>query len=89
MAKCKTVSVGLVGAQGTKVAWDAVRALRKGLLGVERRAAPVRMQKEDGTLAASAVESAEVMRLHFEKLYSRTPVFDASVLELVPQLLRL
>ena len=38
-----------------------------------------------GTLAASAVESAEVMRLHFEKLYSRTPVFDASVLELVPQ----
>ena len=47
MAKCKTVSVGLVGAQGTKVAWDAVRALRKGLLGVERRAAPVRMQKED------------------------------------------
>ena len=45
-------------------------------MGVRRRPAPTKMRKPDGTLAASAEESAAVFEGHFEKLYGRTPTFD-------------
>ena len=39
------------------------------------------MQKEDGSKCFTSEENAKVFRHHFEKLYNREPVFDASVLE--------
>ena len=44
-----------------------------------------RMQKEDGTLATTPEENAEVFVKHFDKLYNRQPEFDESVLDLLDQ----
>ena len=43
------------------------------------------MKKEDGTLCKTAEENAEVFRSHFEKLYGQPPVYDRSVIDIIPQ----
>ena len=58
------------------------------LINVKRCATPAKMRKPDGSLAHTALENAEVFASHFEgcTVYGRTPTFDASVLDSVPQL---
>ena len=85
MGKCAMVNDGISGIIGTKAAWDSVKTLRKGLVPPSRRATSVMMQKPDGTRATSAEENAEVFANHFEKLYGREAVYDASVIEQLPQ----
>ena len=43
------------------------------------------MRKTDGTLCRTPEQNADVFREHFQTLYNRQPVFDASVLHLIPQ----
>ena len=43
------------------------------------------MQKEDGTLATTPEENAEVFVKHFDKLYNRHPEFDDTVLDPLDQ----
>ena len=43
------------------------------------------MQREDGTLATTPEENAEVFVKHFDKLYNRHPKFDDTVLDLLNQ----
>ena len=43
------------------------------------------MSKEDGSKAQTSEENAEVFRVHFEKLYSRTPVFDPTSIDCLDQ----
>ena len=43
------------------------------------------MRKEDGTLCETAEENAEVFRSHFQKLYGQPPVYDESIINLLPQ----
>ena len=43
------------------------------------------MQKEDGTLATTPEENAEVFVKHFDKLYNRHPECDEIVLDLLDQ----
>ena len=81
--QCALVNDG-IGGTGGKAAWDTIKTLRKGLKPT-RRAAPVKMQKPDGSRAETAEESATVFGDHFGALYGRTPSFDESVLESVAQ----
>ena len=67
-----------------KSAWDSVKKLRAGLA-PQRRAAPAKMQKPDGSLASTPEENATVFADAFGKLYGRKPAFDASVLDALPQ----
>ena len=85
VGQCRRITDGLVGSCGTKGAWQAVRTLKEGLCGVVRRAAPAKMRKADGALAASPEENAAVFADHFQQLYGRTPTFDPTVLELMQQ----
>ena len=75
---------GVSDTTNPKTAWDNVKKLRAGLAPA-RRAASAKLQKPDGTRAATAEENARVFEASFEKLYGRTPTFDASVLEALPQ----
>ena len=85
LAQCAVLNDGILGKCGTKPAWDVVEVLRAGLHGVQRRPAPAKMRKPDGSLATSPEESAEVFAIHFEQLYGRRPVYDETVLALLPQ----
>ena len=69
---------------GTKGCWDALKQLRNGL-SKTRPSSEKTMKKEDGTLCETAEENAEVFRSHFEKLYGQPPVYDRSVIDLIPQ----
>ena len=84
LSKAKGVNDGVSGALGSKAAWDNVKVLKAGL-NPPRRAAPAKMQKEDGTKATTAEENAGVFASHFEKLYGRAPTFDASMPDLLKQ----
>ena len=70
--------------RGTKVCWDKVKTLQKGL----EKPMPPRekmMTKEDGSKCKNPQENAEVFKTHFQKLYGRTPHFDESVVDLIEQ----
>jgi hypothetical protein len=67
-----------------KRAWDGVKTLRAGLA-PPKRAAPAKMTKPDGTKAETPEENATVFADAFSKLYGRTPTFDESVLDALPQ----
>ena len=43
------------------------------------------MKKVDGSICKTTEENAAVFRDHFTQLYDRTPIFDSSVLDLLPQ----
>ena len=79
-AACKGVS----DTTNPKQAWDDVKRLRAGLAPA-RRAPPAKMKKADGSLAQTAEENAEVHAEAFGALYGRTPEFDESVLDALPQ----
>ena len=59
------VNDGVCGATGSKVAWDAVKTLKRGLE-LKRRPAPIRMKFIDGSSASTAEDNAEVFARHFD-----------------------
>ena len=77
LAQCNELN--RVPKEGTKRFWDTVNKLKSGLTKV-KNSNERSMKKPDGTLCKSPEENANVFRDHFQQLYGRTPVFDASVL---------
>ena len=73
------VNDGVCGATGSKVAWDAVKTLKRGLELLNRRPAPIRMKFIDGSSASTAEDNAEVFARHFDGLYGCRAVYDDSV----------
>ena len=71
------VNDGVCGATGSKVAWDAVKTLKRGLE-LKRRPAPIRMKFVDGSSASTAEDNAEVFARHFDGLYGCRAVYDDS-----------
>ena len=68
--------------RGTKICWDKVKTLQKGLTKPKPPQEKM-MKKEDGSKCSTSEENAEVFRSHFEKLYGRTPTFDPTVIDLI------
>ena len=62
------VNDGVCGATGSKVAWDAVKTLKRGLE-LKRRPASIRMKFIDESSASTAEDNAEVFARHFDGLY--------------------
>ena len=85
--QCTIGNDGFNGATGGKATWDTVKVLKAGLA-PPRRAPQAKMKRPDGSVASSAEEIiAEVFAEHFTDLYGRTPQFDESVLDTVPEAL--
>ena len=82
--KCELVNNGFDSAACGKDAWDTVKLLKAGLAPT-RRPPPAKMRREDGTITVTPMEGAEVFSIHFNQLYNRTPSFDPSVLDDLPQ----
>ena len=82
---CKGLNDAKASQRGTKICWDKVKTLRKGLIKPKPPLEKM-MVKEDGTKCSSAEENAEVFRTRFQKLYSRSPDFDPSIIELLEQM---
>jgi hypothetical protein len=78
------VNDGVCGATGSKAAWDAVNALKRGLE-LKKRPAPIRMKFVDGSSASTAEDNAEVFARHFDGLYGCRAVYDDSVLFSLPE----
>ena len=69
---------------GTKSSWDAIKSLKNGL--TKAKATGRRQMKHpDGTICKTPEENAAVFCEHFKALYGKTPDFDETVLELLPQ----
>ena len=71
--------------KGTKDSWELLAKLRSGLdrthtLNITQ------MKKPDGSLCTTPEENVEVFRSHFEGLYTTTPDFDESVLDLLQEI---
>ena len=76
---------GILNARGTKPAWDAVGKLKSGM--AKTRPTTVKnMRKPDKSVCKSPEENAAVFKEHFEKLFSREPEYDETVLEMLDQL---
>ena len=58
--------------RGTKICWDKVKTLQKGLTKPKPPQEKM-MKKEDGSKCSTSEENAEVFRSHFEKLYGELP----------------
>ena len=84
MTTCAPVNDSIVGASGSAVVWNSVKKLCAGL-GPTTRPTQPKMRKADGTRASTPEENAAVFASHFEQLYGRTPSYDPSVLERLPQ----
>ena len=84
IAQCDGINDSISGSTGSAAAWERVKALKAGLQ-PPRRAAPAKMRKKDGTLATTPEENAEVHAEAFSELYGRTPEYDESVLDALPQ----
>ena len=82
---CNKVNISNALNRGTKTFWDSIKLLKRGIQKPPPQKQTI-MQKEDGSKCVSSEANAEVFRHHFEKLYNREPVFDASVLETLPRL---
>ena len=74
----------MCGATGSKVAWGAVKTLKRGLE-LKRRPAPIRMNFFDGSSASTADDNAEVFARHFDGLYGCRAVYDDSVRFSLPE----
>ena len=81
---CRDVNESGASRTGTKLCWDKVKVLRKGLHKPQPPSQRM-MVKEDGTKCRSSDENADVFKKHFQKLYGRTPTFDQSVIDLLHQ----
>ena len=79
--QCNTINSA---SAGTKLCWDTVSMLRRGM-SKSRPSAERTMKKADGSLCNTPAENAEVFRNHFEQLYGRPPVYDETVLEMLAQ----
>ena len=79
------VNNSTVSQRGTKVSWDKVKLLQKGLHKPKPQSERM-MCKEDGTRCVNAQENANVFKNHFKKLYGKVPSYDASVINLIEQL---
>ena len=75
---------GVCGATGSKVAWNAVKTLKRGLE-LKRRPAPIRMKFLDGSSAFTAEDNAEVFAQHFDKLCGCRAVYYDSILLSLPE----
>ena len=78
--QCSTIN----NTVGTKLCWDTVSALRRGM-SKSRPSAERTMKKPFGSLCSTSAENAEVFKCHFEQLYGQPPMYDESVLELLAQ----
>ena len=85
LSRCSAVNDGIAAARGSHIAWEGIKELRDGLMGVRRKPAPTKMRRGDGSLANTAEEAAGVFAQHFESLYGRQPTFDPSVIDSIPQ----
>ena len=73
---------GILNVKGTKPAWDAVGKLKSGM--AKTRPTNVKnMKRPDKSVCKTPEENAEVFKEHFEKLFSRSPNYDVSVLEML------
>ena len=72
------------GSVNGNTAWEAVTTLKAGLKPL-RRAPPTSLRRVDGSLATSPEEVASIFSSHSYTLYSRQPIFDSSILDLLPQ----
>ena len=79
LGMCAQLSDG-IGGKGSKAAWDVVGAFKRGLE-TARRPASAKMKFQDGSVACSAEENANVHAIHGKALYGRTAIFDATVLQ--------
>ena len=82
---CKKLNESSASRKGTKVCWDSIKRLKNGFT-KPKSSAERKMTKEDGSKAQNSEENAEVFRVHFEKLYSRTPNYDPSCIDCLNQL---
>ena len=78
--QCSTINITV----GTKLCWDTVSTLRRGM-SKSRPSAERTMKKPDGSLCSTPAENADAVKSHFEQLYGQQPVYDESVLELLAQ----
>ena len=79
---CSNVNEGWFGSSdGGKRAWDTIKILKAGLTPPRRPP-----QRRDGSIASSPEEIAEVFHQHFTDLYGRTPQWDPTVLDDMPQI---
>ena len=84
LQQCNTINEATAGRGGTKVCWDTLSVLRRGL-SKTRSSAERTMKKPDGSACSSPEENAEVFLNHFSQLYGRAPTYDERVLELLEQ----
>ena len=83
--QCNELNDGILNARGTKPAWGAVGKLKSGM--AKTRPTNVKnMKRPDKSVCKTPEENAEVFKEHFEKLFSRLPNYDVSVLEMLDQL---
>ena len=83
---CSNVNEGWFGSSdGGKRAWDTIKILKAGLT-PPRRPPQSKMKGRDGSIASSPEEIAEVFHQHFTDLYGRTPQWDPTVLDDMPQI---
>ena len=82
---CSEVNNSTVSQRGTKVSWDKVKLLQKGLH-KPKPPSERNMCKEDGTKCVIAQENAKVFKNHFQKLYGEVPSYNALVINLIEQL---
>ena len=84
LEQCNTINDATSGRGGTKVCWDTISVLRRGLVKT-RPSAERTMKKPDGSVCKTPAENAEVFRNHFSQLYGRVPTYDEQVLEMLLQ----
>ena len=70
--------------RATKVSWDAIKLLKKWL----NNFSPPKqsnLNKPDGTACKTPEENAATFHNHFKSIFSQTPTFDTTVVNLLPQ----
>ena len=78
----KTNALNNAVQRGTKNSWELLAKLKSGL-NRTKKLNITQMRKPDGSLCTSTEENAEVFRSHFEGLYTTTPEYDETVLDLL------
>eukprot|EP00978_Attheya_sp_CCMP212_P032042 scaffold123373_cov40-Attheya_sp.AAC.1 len=68
-----------------KTAWLAIREIQAGFVGHHTSQFDMKMRKEDGELARSDSENADVMAGHFKKVFNNHRPIDLSVLDELEQ----
>jgi len=67
-----------------KLFWDTAKLLKRGM-GNTSPAVIVKMKKGDGALCETEAESAEVFRVHFDRLYNNIQPYEQSAIDSLKQ----